>query len=90
MGEAVDGRADLYAMGVVLYECLTGTLPFAADSPLAIIGLKLNAVAVPPHERATGIPVRLSELVSRLLARDPSARPSSAAATHDFVVEAER
>ena len=90
MGEAVDGRADLYATGVVLYECLTGTLPFAADSPLAMIGLKLNAVVVPPHERATGIPVRLSELVSRLLARDPSARPSSAAATHDFVVEAER
>ena len=90
MGEVVDERADLYAMGVVLYECLTGVLPFAADSPLGIIGRKLNATPVAPHERDAAIPLRLSEFVMRLLARDPSARPSSAAAAHDFVVEAER
>lgn len=90
MGEEVDGRADLYAMGVVLYECLTGILPFAADSPLAIIGLKLNAAVVPPHQRLADVPVQLSALVLRLLSRDPSLRPSSASAAHDFFVEAER
>jgi serine/threonine-protein kinase len=79
LGEPLDARADLYAVGVVLYECLTGRRPHDADSPMALVGLKLSQDPVPPHEVAPGVPVALSRVVVRVLARDREARPPSAA-----------
>lgn len=78
LAEEVDARSDLYAAGVVLYECLTGTLPFEGGSPIALIAKVLHTVPTPPAERDAAIPPSLSSLVMRLLDKEPSGRPASA------------
>lgn len=89
LGEEVDVRADLYAAGVVLYECLTGKRPFDADSPAALIGRVLSTVPVSPHELRPTIPLSLSNLVMRVISRDAASRPASAALLYDELVSAE-
>jgi tetratricopeptide (TPR) repeat protein len=79
LGQPYDGRADLYALGVLLYELTTGRLPFLADDPLAVISQHLHAPAVPPRARDEAIPPALDALILRLLSKDPGDRPSSAA-----------
>jgi hypothetical protein len=69
---------DLYSMGCILYELLTGETPFAADS-MAIIRMHCEEIPAPPRARNRDIPERLNRLVLRLLAKDPAARPASAA-----------
>jgi len=78
LGEDIDPRADLYATGVVLFECLTGQLPFRADTVVAKIAKVLGED--PPLLSALDrdIPQNLSALVGRLLARPREARPASA------------
>jgi len=78
-GEEVDGRADLYAAGVVLFECLTGRLPFAAASPVALIARVLREPAPSPASLDPDIPAGVSDAVLRLLAKDPAERTASAA-----------
>ena len=75
----VDHRVDLYALAVVLFECLTGTLPFEADSELRLI--QLQAHAPPPEilERAPWIPRPVAEVVKKALAKKPDDRFNSAA-----------
>jgi eukaryotic-like serine/threonine-protein kinase len=75
----VDHRVDLYALAVVLFECLTGTLPFEADSELRLI--QLQAHAPPPElvERAPWIPKPVADVVRRALAKKPEERFGSAA-----------
>jgi CheY-like chemotaxis protein/tRNA A-37 threonylcarbamoyl transferase component Bud32 len=78
LGEEIDARADLYATGVVLFECLTGRLPFRADSLVAKIA-KVLGDDPPPVAISDGeIPPALSALVTKLLARQRDARPASA------------
>jgi eukaryotic-like serine/threonine-protein kinase len=79
LDEDVDGRADLYAMGVVLYECLTGQRPIDGDSVPSLIARILAERPVPPRERNPDVPAELSALVMRLLARDRGERPRTAA-----------
>ena len=67
LGQPVDGRADLYALGVMLYELTTGELPFTGDDPLAIISQHLQAPVVPPRARNPEIPPALDALIVRLL-----------------------
>ena len=74
-GLAVDGRADLYAFGVTLFELLTGTLPFE-DGDLA--DQHRHAPPPDPRGRAQGIPDALAKLVLHLLAKRPEDRPASA------------
>ncbi len=79
LGQAFDARADLYALGVMLYELTTDRLPFLADDPLAVISQHLHAPVVPPRARDEGIPPALDALILRLLSKDRDGRPGSAA-----------
>lgn len=78
MGEPVDARSDLYAAGVVLYECLTGQLPFQAGSVISLVAKLLKEEARPPQELNSEIPPALSALVLRLLAKRPEDRVQTA------------
>jgi serine/threonine-protein kinase len=89
LDEAVDARSDLYAAGVVLYECLTGTLPFLAGSPIALIAKVLNSTPVPPRDAVAEVPGPLSSLVMRLIARNPAERPQSAVELGELLAQIE-
>ncbi|MEE9616058.1 MAG: ABC transporter substrate-binding protein [Anaerolineae bacterium] len=77
LGQGFDGRADLYALGVMLYELTTGRLPFTADDPVAVISQHLHAPVVPPRARNDEIPPALDGLIVRLLSKVPADRPAS-------------
>ena len=78
-GGPADGRADLYALGCVLFECLTGEVPFPRDSDVAAIYAHLEDE--PPHvtARRPGLPSALDDVVDRALAKDPDERWGSGA-----------
>lgn len=80
MGKAIDGRSDLYALGVLLYECLSGTLPFYAESPLAIVMMHVTEPPQPLEQRCPGV-VRpsIARVVERALCKDPGERWPDAA-----------
>lgn len=69
-----DATIDVYAMGVVLYECLAGQRPFRGASDAALVGAILNSTAQPPEELNATVPAALSALVLRALERDPARR----------------
>ena len=75
---ATDHRADLYALGVVAYETLCGAHPFGARTPQALVAAHLTETPAPLAARRDDVPPSLAELVMRLLAKDPAARPQSA------------
>ncbi|MCA9631687.1 MAG: protein kinase [Myxococcales bacterium] len=77
-GLAVDPRADLYALGVMLFELLTGQLPWSGDSPISTALARLRTEAPDPRLIDEEIPAELAELTNRCLAREASARPDSA------------
>ncbi len=79
LGEAFDERIDLYATGVVLFECLLGRLPFEANSAVALIARVLRDQPPVPTAIDPEIPPAFSDLVVRLLAKDPEQRPANAA-----------
>jgi tetratricopeptide (TPR) repeat protein len=80
LGGEVDGRADLYALGVMLYELTTGHLPFTADDPVAVISQHLHAPIVPPRAHNEEIPPALDALIVGLMSKQPEDRPASARA----------
>ncbi len=74
----VDHRVDLYALGVVLFECLTGTLPFEADSELRLVQLQAHAPPPDVIDRAPWIPQPVATVVKRALAKKPEERFATA------------
>src|SRR5690606_6877610 len=74
-GRPASGASDLYALGVVAYECLAGTPPFTGDSPVA---LALAHTRDDPPELPDHVPAEIDNLVFSLLQKDPHDRPSSA------------
>jgi len=80
---AVDHRADVYAVGVLAYELLTGRLPFEGFSYQQILAAQITSAPAPLASRRTDVPPALDRLVTRCLARDPGARFQSAAALLD-------
>jgi len=81
LGETVDGRTDLYALGVLLYELTTGRLPFTGDDPLTVISQHVNASVVPPRVLRPDLPRALDAVILRLLAKDPAQRFATAGET---------
>ncbi|MCI0784575.1 MAG: protein kinase, partial [Chloroflexi bacterium] len=79
LGRQADARSDLYSLGCVLYECLTGRPPFTGDDPTAIISQHINMTPVAPSWHTEQCPPDLEEIVLGLLAKDPGERPASAA-----------
>jgi len=79
MGQDLDGRADLYSLGVVLYELAAHELPFVHEDPLAVVSQHLHATVLPPRAKNPEIPPVLEELILQLLSKDPDDRPESAA-----------
>jgi DNA-binding response OmpR family regulator len=78
LDETAEERSDLYAVGVVLYECLTGRLPFEANSSIALIAKQLQEDPIPPDQVNPDVPPELSALIIRLLSKSPDDRPASA------------
>jgi predicted Ser/Thr protein kinase len=73
-GRATDARSDLYSLGVVFYEVLTGRKPFVADTPFGVLSKHVNEPPPPPSAVAPGCPRELEAVVLRLLAKDPDER----------------
>jgi len=77
-GAGVDQRSDLYSVGVVLYELLTGKVPFTGESPVEIAMKHLSDTPPPPSELNAEVPAELDMIVMRALAKDPARRYQSA------------
>src|SRR5213596_2151749 len=77
-GAPVDQTSDLYSVGVVLYELLTGVVPFSGDTPVEIAMKHLSAVPEPPSAKRAEIPRDLDLVVLRALGKDPAERYQSA------------
>jgi serine/threonine-protein kinase len=79
----VDARADLYAIGAVLYECLTGRPPFAAELPIMLITKVIEERPVWPADLEPRVPAPIADLVMSALEKDAGNRPQSTGAFRD-------
>ena len=84
-GDPVDGRGDLYAAGVVIFELITGQLPYIDDTPTKVVLRHMNDVVPDPRDMSTSYPIpeRLAELTMKALAKDPLDRFQSAKEMQD-------
>ncbi|MCK1525132.1 ATP-binding sensor histidine kinase [Bradyrhizobium sp. 17] len=78
MNRSIDARSDLYALGVTLYQMLTGVLPFTAADPMEWVHCHIARKPVPPGERLEGVPAPVSAIIMKLLAKTPEDRYQTA------------
>ena len=90
-GRKIDHRSDLFSLGVVLYLLTTGNMPFAGNDPAEIMQKIRTGEFQPPEQAVRDIPPQLAQLITRMLAADPNARPQTgkevAAALDDIMRE---
>ncbi len=79
-GRTVDHRADIYAIGIILYECFTGTKPFQADALFDLLRMHVEAPPPPPRQRRPDLPPELEHVILVALAKQPEHRFASAQA----------
>ncbi|MFI8993367.1 serine/threonine-protein kinase [Streptomyces sp. NPDC053542] len=85
MGRSAGPEADVYALGCVLYEMLCGRPPYATDDvPAVVMYQHVGAAPVPPRQHRAEVPAAVEELVLRMLAKDPAARPTAAEAARSL------
>jgi hypothetical protein len=81
-GLGVDGRSDVYSLGVVLYEMVTGRAPFVADTPVAIAYKHVSETPVPPRQIDPRVPAALEGVILRAMAKNPADRYATAEDLH--------
>ena len=79
MNRSIDSRSDLYALGVTFYQMLTGSLPFTASDPMEWVHCHIARTPVPPAERCKTVPIAVSAIVVKLLAKTAEERYQTAA-----------
>ena len=88
MGEEVDGRSDLYSVGVLFYRLLTGALPFSADTALGMLQRQIRDNPTPLHVHRPSLPAWCDQIVQRALAKTPADRFQSAEEFRDALSRA--
>jgi Protein kinase domain len=85
LGEPATPRSDLYSLGIVLYELLTGVVPYRADNPVAVCMKHVTEPLTPPRRLDPTLPEAVDALVVKMLAKDPADRPESASEVLDDI-----
>jgi serine/threonine-protein kinase len=88
LGESVDGRSDLYSLGVVGYFVFSGTLPFEAEKATEVLAKQVTERAPPLATASPGVPRRIAQAIDRCLAKDPAERPEGTAAFAELLSHA--
>ncbi len=86
-GESTDAKSDLYSLGVMMYEMLTGKLPFDADNAVSVAIMQLQSDPEPPRKLNPDIPVGLEEIIIKTMQKEPKKRYRSAAEMYSDLVK---
>ena len=78
LGKPATAASDVYALGCVLYQLLTGHPPFMADDPTAVLQQQVEREPIPPNELCPGLAEPIADLLLRMLAKNPAERPTAA------------
>lgn len=83
--DSVDHRTDIWALGAIIYECVTGSVPFEGNNGPTILFQILSAEPVPPSRKASAVPSALDRVLERAMHKDPEGRPARVAELADAV-----